>query len=67
MTHAFQAQPSIFQLYEIESTRINGKAQYTSEEGALAISFTSCGLWAVQPSDNRSDNLRPFINKYVKV
>ena len=53
MTHAFQAQPSIFQLCKIENTLINGKAHYTSEEGTWAISFASCGVWIVQPSDIR--------------
>lgn len=52
MTHAFQAQPSIFQLYEIENTVINGKVHFKSEDGALSIAFASCGVWAVQTLDN---------------
>ena len=43
----------MFILYEIENTVINGKAHYTSDEGTMAISFASCGLWIVQPSDER--------------
>ena len=42
----------MFILYEIENTVINGKAHYTSDEGTIAISF-ACGLWIVQPSDER--------------
>ena len=53
LTQVFQAQPSIFQLYKIENALINGKAHYTSEEGTWAISFASCGVWIVQPSDIR--------------
>ena len=53
VTNAFQAQSSMFILYEIENTVINGKAHYTSDEGTMAISFASCGLWIVQYSDER--------------
>ena len=53
MTHAFQAQADIFQLYEIENTVINGKVHYTSDDGTRGLWFAECGLWAVGLPDSR--------------
>ena len=56
MTNAFQVIPSIsiFVLYDIENTVINGKAHYTSDDRTTAIWYGGeCGVWIIGPSDLR--------------
>ena len=53
MINAFQTQQIIFTKYEIENTRVNERAHYTSDHGTVQIWYGDCGLWIVGPSDNR--------------
>ena len=46
-TNAFQAHKMIFNIYEIENNTINGKAHYTSDDGAMGLWFGDCGHWQV--------------------
>ena len=53
MTNAFQAQSTVFNIYEIENNTINGKAHYTSDDGTREIWYGECGVWIIGVPDNR--------------
>ena len=52
-TSAFQAQPTIFNIYEIENYTINEKAHYISEDSARGLWFGECGLWIIGSPNDR--------------
>ena len=54
LTNAFQAQKTIFNIYEIKNNIINGKAHYTSEDGNYALVYkASCGAWFLRTNQQR--------------
>jgi len=52
-TDVFQAVPEIFTTYDIEEGTLNGRVHYISGDGKVAIAYSRCGKWLIQPAKKR--------------
>ena len=53
LTYCSQAVPEIFTTYDIEEGTLNGRVHYISGDGKVAIAYSRCGKWLIQPAKKR--------------
>ena len=60
-THAYEAHPYIFEVYELHDDPLNERSYYVGtvdEDDSKAIGFLDCGLWMVTTTSGRSVKLQ---------
>ena len=58
-THAYEAKPYIFQVFEVQQEPLNDRPYYVGTvDGSSAIGLADCGLWMIQSTNRRSVKLQ---------